>query len=343
MSKAKRIFFIGDTKDFTPKLLLVGLRKQVKGFIRLGHDTQVFSYNEAMSNANPIRRMKITRRLCKLSVDKLLVGQIRNYKPDIIVVNFPKYADRYTVQMMREAAGNAVFVGLDVDLWPELHRSRVETAAELDMVFTTYGVNGQKALGEAGVRCIFMPNMCDPDIEYRYEVSDRWKSDILFTGKLKHIHYPTEALREQLISRVAQMDNSAVYGCCGGSFIGGIQYLYAISGARIGLSINAVNDIRLYHSDRFSQYLSCGTFVLAKRVPDSELLFADGVHLKYFDSVEEFFDLAKWYLRHEDERLKIANAGMERMHREFNCVKIAEYTLEAIETGTYSAPWVADR
>jgi spore maturation protein CgeB len=86
--------------------------------------------------------------------------------------------------------------------------------------------------------------------------------------------------------------------------------------------------------------MACGTFVLAKRVPDTDLLSRDGVHLKYFDTAEEFFDLAKWYLAHEDERIKIANAGMEHAHTEFNCVKIAKYTMDIIEKGNYKAPWM---
>ncbi|MHC4527216.1 MAG: glycosyltransferase, partial [Planctomycetota bacterium] len=149
-------------------------------------------------------------------------------------------------------------------------------------------------------------------------------------------------LRSELVNRLCKMENCALYGCCGKPLIGGIQYYYAISGARIGLSINAVSHIRLYHSDRITQYLAAGTCVLAKRVPDSDLLFKDGTHLRYFDTAEEFFDLATWYLANEQERAKIANCGMEWVHKEFNCQKIAKYTLEAIETGNYSAPWMTD-
>ena len=61
---------------------------------------------------------------------------------------------------------------------------------------------------------------------------------------------------------------------------------------------------------------------------------------RYFDTVEEFFDLAKWYLEHEEERKKLANAGMQHAHTEFNCEKIAEYTLDIIEKGDYNAPWM---
>jgi len=88
-----------------------------------------------------------------------------------------------------------------------------------------------------------------------------------------------------------------------------------------------------------THYLACGTLVLAKRVPGSDLLFKDGVHLRYFDTVEEFFDLAKWYLSHEAERKRVADAGMQHAHTEFNCEKMAKYMLDLIETGTYDAPW----
>jgi len=115
--------------------------------------------------------------------------------------------------------------------------------------------------------------------------------------------------------------------------------LYAISGARIGVSVNAYGPIKFCHSDRLIRYLACGTCVLAKRFEGADLLFRDGEHIKYFDNIDEFFELANWYLNHEEERKKIANAGMERAHKEFNCMKIAQYIVDLVETGSYNAPW----
>lgn len=342
MPRAKRIFFVIDTRTFTDKLLLASLRKKTKGLIRIGHDTQVFSYNTAFWQTNPLMSKLFSRKWCKPHVDELLVRQVKNYNPDIVFVSFANYLNADTIKSIRQVAADAFYLGYDCDLWPELHEGRVAAAKELDLVLTTFEGKGLKSYRDAGVHCVFMPNMCDPDIEYRYDVEPRWRSDILFTGKTryKHKRYPTEDTRYQILSRLAGMKNCALYSCFGRPAIGGINYLYAISGAHIGLSINAANDIELYHSDRFTYYLSCGTFVLAKRVPGTERLFQDGVHLKYFDSVEEFFDLADWYLAHEDERIKIANAGMERAHSEFNCQKMAKYIIDVIETGTYKAPWM---
>lgn len=135
------------------------------------------------------------------------------------------------------------------------------------------------------------------------------------------------------------MPQCRVYGAFGISRVEGLDYFHALSGAKIGLSINITNDVQLYHSDRLINYLSCGLFVLAKRVPDSQLLFEDGLHLRYFDSNDEFFELAHWYLKHDDEREKIAQAGMKHAHQEYNCTVMARHFIEFVEKGKCSAPW----
>lgn len=340
MAKAKRIFIIEDTKQFSDKFLFSGIRKNVKGFIRLGHDVHRFDYGGAFWNVAPVKSKVLSRKWCKGQVDELMVKQLKYYQPDIVYISFANFIDVETIALIRTAVPDAFLYGFDGDPWPELKKDRVAIGSKLDLMLATNDGKWLDIYRKAGVDSVFMPNPCDPDFEYRREVSDKWKTDILFTGQVKKVRkYPTDPARYEIISRVFEMKNSTFYGCLGRPRIGGIDYQYAISGARIALSINAINDVRLCHSDRLTHYLASGTFVLAKRVPDSDLLFADGVHLKYFDTAEEFFELADWYLKHEDERAKIANAGMERVHAEFSGKKIAQYTLDIIENGDYSAPW----
>jgi hypothetical protein len=341
MSKSKRIFIVEDKKEFSDKFLLSGIRKQVKGFIRLGHDVHRFSYGDAFCHVAPVKSNILSRSWCKDQVDELLVQQLKSYNPDIIQISFANYLDVNTIALIRQVAPEAFLYGFDGDPWPQFQKDRVAIGSKLDLMLATNNGKWLDEYRKAGVRGAFMPNPCDPDYEYRYDVSDKWKTDILFTGKTRQTNkrYPTDPSRHQIISRLAEMKNSTCYGCLGRPKIGGINYQYAISGARIALSIGIANDVSLYHSDRFTHYLASGAFVLAKRVPDSDLLFTDGVHMKYFDTEDEFFELAHWYLNHEDERIKIANAGMERAHAEFNGTKIAKYSLDVIENGDYSAPW----
>jgi len=341
MQKSRRIFIISDVKLKPMKMFVDQVPKLSKGLIRLGHDIRVFSYCSALSEASPFKSKTFTKLFYKTKVDEILIKQVKNYQPQIIYINFPRSLDFVTVESLRRAAPKAVFIGDDGDPWPKLQNdNRIETAKKLDILIATNDGQFLQDYRDAGVPlCVFMPNMIDPDMDHRYEVENKWYKDIIWSGKAKHHANTSETLREELVEKIAKLNNSAIYGCEGYPKIGGFDYLYAISGAKIGINVNAVNSIRLYHSDRLSHYLSCGTMVLAKRVPDTDLLFKDGEHIRYFDTIDEFLDLVDWYLKNENERKKIADAGMQRAHKEFNSVKIAGYIIDLVEKGKYSAPW----
>jgi spore maturation protein CgeB len=343
MPNAKKIFMVSDLRLDAVQMFKNNPVKLAKGFIRLGHDVRNFSYYETVMGQSFIKNRTFARLFAKSKADGSLVEAIANYRPDIIFVNFVRMLDAETIERLRQAAPKAVLVGFDGDAWPELRPGRIDIAKKLDILLATNDGQYLQTYRDAGIsKCFFMPNSCDPDIDHSYDVEDKWKKDILWTGYIEHNpgRFPGEQLRYEIVNRVSKMPNCAVYGCCGKPKIGGMDYLYAISGAKIGLSINGDNNVRLYHSNRLTQYLSCGSFVLAKSVPDTDLLFKNKLHLRYFETAEEFFELADWFLKHEDERKKIAGAGMKWVHEQFNSVKIAGYILELIENGAYKAPWV---
>jgi len=341
MTKPKRIFIVADIKYRPIKVFVDQIPKIAKGFVRLGNDVRSFSYCNVLDQISLLKSKTLSKLLFKSKVDELLADQLKNYKPDIVYINFPRALDANTIKHMRQAAPDAVFIGDDGDPWPKLQKDgRLNTAKELDILTATNDGTFLQDYRDAGVpNCVFMPNLCDPDVDHRYEVGPEWETDILWTGKAKHHADTSEVFREKLVTELAKRNNCTLYGCLGRPTIGGIDYLYAISGAKIGVNVNAYGPIKFCHSDRLTQYLACGTFVMAKRFEGCNLLYKDNTHLRYFDSVEDFFDLANWYLNHEDERKKIADAGMQHIHTEFNSVKIAEYILELVEKGTYNAPW----
>ena len=341
MTMPKRIFIIADVSTKSIKMYINQMPKLAKGLIRLGHDARIFSYCNILEQLSPLKSKTLSKRLFKSKLDTLLVRQIKDYMPDIIYISFPRSMDAETIDKIKAVVPMAKVIGLDGDPWPKLQKDdRVEMAKKMDVLTVTNDGQFLQDYLDAGVKqCVFMPNMCDPDMDHRYEVAQDWNTDILWTGAIEHHADTSENLRRQLLERLVKRNNCRIYGCLDYPKIGGIDYLYAISGAKVGLSVNAVNDVSRYHSDRLTHYLSCGTFVLAKRVPDSELLFKDGTHLRYFDTVDEFFELADWYLKHNQERVKIANAGMAYAHKELSCLKMAGYIIDLIEKGTYDAPW----
>jgi len=340
MQKAKRIFVISDFKNESPKSIRMQPRMWVKGLLRLGHDVQRFSYRNIMIQNSPLPSKWIALNFAKKKADNILVEQVRRYHPDIIFILGLKYVSDETVLAIRDVAPKAVFVSREEDPNPEKYPYRTAIAKQTDFLIATSAGRFLQTYKDAGVKyCAFIPNMCDPDIQYRYNVTKEWKTDIIFTGKAEHTRLDRNDERFNLVQRLSQMPNACIYGSFGIQRVEGIEYFYAISGAKIGLSINIANDVNLYHSDRFTNYISCGTFTLARRVPDTELLFKDGSHVKYFETADEFFKLADWYLKHDEEREKIARAGIEHAHKEFNCERVAGFMLDIVEKGTYEAPY----
>ena len=342
-NKAKRIFVIAYLKEESPASIRVERRRWIKGLIRLGHDVQHFSYRNITRELSAFKSKYFLKYTAKRYTNPALLEQIRCYHPDIVLALSMEDYGYETVLAMRQAAPKAVFVGRDCDWFPDKNKKeRLAIARQMDIVTATNAGEWLETYKKAGVPvCAFIPCPCDPDIQHPYKDEEFIGTDFIFTGSVEHRKNNDEADPDRyiILEKLSKMHNAKVYGSFGNPKIEGIDAFKAISGAKIALSINSVNSVRMYHSDRLVNCLSCGTFTLAKRVPDTDLLFKDGVHLRYFDSADEFFELADWYLKHPQEREKIAQAGMEHAHKEFNCTKIAGYVMDLIEKGSYDAPW----
>lgn len=342
MVDSKRILIIADQSLKPIKFFIDQMPKLAKGLIRLGHDVRIISYSQLLREISPFKSRSLSSFLYKKKTDEIIVKFAKHYKPDVIYISFAKYLDNSTLSLLREAVPSAVFVGCDGDPWPSREKGRIETACGLDVLLATNNGSFLDEYRRAGVKkCVFMPNLCDPDIDHRYQVDAKWHSDVLWTGTIQHTVGLADGdkTRRDVIGLLAERPKVQIYGCLGRPKIAGIDYLYAISGAKIGLAINAINSVPLYHSDRFTHYSACGTMVLAERVPGTEQLMADKIHVRYFDDPAECMELIDWYLAHEDERKKIADCGMEHCHACFNPVKIAGYILDLVKTGQYRAPW----
>lgn len=79
------------------------------------------------------------------------------------------------------------------------------------------------------------------------------------------------------------------------------------SQSRIVFNISATDDINM----RTFETLSTGSFLLTNWIPTIDDLFIDGTHLVTYHTMDEAIEKAKYYLEHEDEREKIAQAGYE--------------------------------
>ena len=84
--------------------------------------------------------------------------------------------------------------------------------------------------------------------------------------------------------------------------------------------INLSSSLRAARSTislRALDIFGCGGFLLSNAQPELEECFRDREEVVLFRSIDEAIELADYYLAHEEERERIAHAGLERVKKDF--------------------------
>ncbi len=142
----------------------------------------------------------------------------------------------------------------------------------------------------------WMPFACDTEF-VRPVVTPR-DLDVAFVGKLVSKHHERHRITNE-IARRWSFNPQRYYPQAE------IPQIY--SRARIVLNLPLKDDLNF----RTFEAMSCGALLLTKRVANGqEVLFEEGRHFAAFSTEEELYDKIAYYLSHEDERARIAAAGL---------------------------------
>lgn len=189
-------------------------------------------------------------------------------------------------------------------------------APSFDFVFTAQR-DGAKRLQENGIANVqWLPLACNPAMHQKHDVGKKY--DICFVGNI------APGPREELL-RLIQKHFPNV-------FIGQ-RYLQemarTLSGSRIVFNCSVKDDLNM----RVFEALACGSLLLTNALPDSgqDELFQDGVHLATYTDSEEMLHKIEYYLKHDNERERIAAAGREAALQAHTYRHRMEELLHAIE------------
>jgi hypothetical protein len=336
-----RILIVADFRQDSPHFLLNNPRIFGKGFVRNGHDVLEFSYRDMLSRLSPFSSKKLSVWWAKEKTDEMLIRLATHHQPELILVAAFKLLDGKTILRLRESFPKAVIVCWYCDPPHGIIPSVYDIGQHSDWFLATTGGELLREFKELGAaHCAFLPYPSDPDVQHPRETEARWHAPIVFTGKLMHGGKAgQDAARWELVELLVKERSMSVWGCLSSPFVKGADYLDAVCGADMALSINIYNESRFYHSDRLTHYVGCGTLTLVKQVPDSELLFEDGEHVCYFDSQEECLELVDRYAVDVPQREKIAEQGRRHTHERFHCQKLAKYIVDLAEKGEYQETW----
>jgi len=195
---------------------------------------------------------------------------------------------------------------------------------DLQVTTKSYNVAELKAIGARDV--LFIDNAYEPAAHRPVDLDEaerrRFGADVGFVGTYEH-------------DRASQMLRLARAGIpvtiWGGNWeqfresdtnlrirreeLVGLDYAKAINGARINLGFlrKVARDLQ---TTRSIEIPACGAFMLAERTDEHMRLFEEGREAEFFSSFEELERKCRYYLEHEDERARIAAAGLVRCRRD---------------------------
>ena len=262
-----------------------------------------------LANANQ-HIIKLAR---KNPVDVLWLDKALTIKPE-------------TLRIVRQISTKTIIAGYSPDDMAAKHnqsRAFLNGLSLYHVFFTTksYGVKELEALGVP--RTIFIGNAYDPNTHRPMKVSAEERKQY---GGLVGFIGDYEIERAQSMFFLAQ--NGIPIRVWGpnwdrkcrlrhpnmkieGRPLWGDDYAKAICSFDINLVfLRKIN--RDLQTQRSIEIPACQAFMLAERTNEHMDLFEEGKEAEFFSSNEELLNKVKYYLSHEEERKRIAQAGRER-------------------------------
>ncbi|MDB5388449.1 MAG: wbbL 5 [Planctomycetaceae bacterium] len=237
--------------------------------------------------------------------------------------------------------------GLQYTLPPDLHpcawwvidtHLSPEWAEEKGMAFDWLFAaqhDGAERLCRSGILTRWLPLACDPKIHRPHVVPKKW--DVGFVG------HNAPGPRDELLSLIQR---SVPNHFIGQAYFEELAKIY--SACRIGFNRSIINDVNM----RVFETLGCGAMLVTNDLRDNgqeEILQSDR-HVVTYGEDSELLDKLRFYLTHDKEREKIAQAGhMEviarhtYLHRMQALLGTIEHDLAKTTVGGSSIPPVLEQ
>lgn len=174
---------------------------------------------------------------------------------------------------------------------------RLSVAKKADHVFVAQKAAVERMKSDGVPNPIWLPHAFEPQAYPKGEVLTK-KYDVCFVG---HVNSRN---REDALDKLFSHFPNFFYG----------QALFdeaaqRFSESKVCFNISMTDDLNM----RTFEVMGTGSFLMTNWIPTIEEHFEDGKHLVLYRSLDELIDKTKYYLDHDSEREKIAQAGYEEV------------------------------
>lgn len=269
-------------------MLFVFDRIQAQGYIKKGFDNVY--YLPLAVNCDRLERIRLTKREEQLySTDVAFVGKMYDSMIDSFLAHMDDYCRGYIESVVKAQSKVYGYYFIDEMLTDELI-ARVNNYFKVlnpDTEFSLRRENLSYAMGAQST-----------------------KIERLLLLKLVSAHY---GLKYYSYEKCDLLTNAQYMGTC--NYYDQMPKVFKAS--KINLSIT----LKILQSGiplRAMDILGSGGFLLSSFQPEIAEYFENGTDVVMYDSIEDAYEKVKFYLEHEDRRLKIAGNGHQKVKEYFS-------------------------
>jgi spore maturation protein CgeB len=276
---------------------------------------------------------KLMRPLAVREYNRELELQARRLEPAMLLVFKGTWVQPTAIRALRSQGVRCYNYYTDVSF--RAHGVYIpQTLPEYDWIFTTktFGLDDMRQ--QLGItRASHIQFAFDPDLHRPVPMNDRdearYSCDVSYIGTWS-------PKKEQLLTEVARRRpdvhlriwgeywnnarSAAIRGAIGGREVLGNEFVRALLGTKINLSIMSEARKGSSRGDQVANRTfavpACGAFVLHERSAELLELFREDEHLACFDDADEMIEKIAYYLTRPQLRKQIAEQGRELVWRE---------------------------
>ncbi len=200
-----------------------------------------------------------------------------------------------------KSGGKTIYVASDTHLD---NGYRLNKAKKFDYAF----FNQKDAAEEFGT--IWLPHAFEPTAYPKIDIIQKY--DVGFVGHVQETPNYNSITRVEALDRLFKEFPTFYYGSRHPGFPEKNLFEDAamkFSLSKIAFNISIKDDVNM----RVFETLGTGSFLLTNWIPTLGDLFEDGKHLVTYKTLDEMVEKARYYLKHDNEREKIAKAGYKEV------------------------------
>jgi len=315
-----------------------------KSFLDIGHDAELFTYNDERISS----RFPILGHMERALVKKALSKKISVFRPQLILVVKGNKIPLELIQEIKERFKIPV-----ANYWIDDPHS-VEVSRKISPAYDYFFTNDPDLVQvhkESGCPHVgflsfgYMPDL-HQKIQLTQEEYKKYSSEICFAGTVyesrakvletlsdfdlkvwspRVVYSLREAFR---IEKKSLLPSSPLYSKFTGQAVWGEELVMAYNASKIVLNIHSPQTVPIM---RDFEATGCGAFLLTDYARSLETMFKPGEEIIFYENIEDLKNKVKFYLSHDLDREKIAGKGQLRARRDHTYARRMDEMISFIE------------